>query len=227
MSASVFYGLGADGTVGANKNSIKIIGQETELYAQGYFVYDSKKSGRHHDLAPALEQEADPLGVSRRSRRLRRLPPVRVRGQDRRARTRGARRRVPAERAVCPAEQVWDHLPSEMQEQMIEQAAPLLRDRRLRPGEARRDGHAHQHDHADVLLRDLRRAAARRSDQAHQEGDREDLRQARARGRAPELRGRRSGAGEPARDPGAGGGHRRRTAGRRWSRNARRISCRR
>ncbi len=41
----LFYGLGADGTVGANKNSIKIIGEETENYAQGYFVYDSKKSG--------------------------------------------------------------------------------------------------------------------------------------------------------------------------------------
>jgi pyruvate-ferredoxin/flavodoxin oxidoreductase len=42
---SVFWGLGADGTVGANKNSIKIIGEETDNYAQGYFVYDSKKSG--------------------------------------------------------------------------------------------------------------------------------------------------------------------------------------
>jgi pyruvate-ferredoxin/flavodoxin oxidoreductase len=42
---AVFFGLGADGTVGANKNSIKIIGEETDLYAQGYFVYDSKKSG--------------------------------------------------------------------------------------------------------------------------------------------------------------------------------------
>ena len=42
---AVFYGLGADGTVGANKNSIKIIGEETGNYAQGYFVYDSKKSG--------------------------------------------------------------------------------------------------------------------------------------------------------------------------------------
>jgi pyruvate-ferredoxin/flavodoxin oxidoreductase len=42
---ALFYGLGADGTVGANKNSIKIIGEETENYAQGYFVYDSKKSG--------------------------------------------------------------------------------------------------------------------------------------------------------------------------------------
>jgi pyruvate-ferredoxin/flavodoxin oxidoreductase len=42
---AVFYGLGADGTVGANKNSIKIIGEDTDNYAQGYFVYDSKKSG--------------------------------------------------------------------------------------------------------------------------------------------------------------------------------------
>jgi pyruvate-ferredoxin/flavodoxin oxidoreductase len=41
----LFYGLGADGTVGANKNSIKIIGEDTDNYAQGYFVYDSKKSG--------------------------------------------------------------------------------------------------------------------------------------------------------------------------------------
>jgi Pyruvate/2-oxoacid:ferredoxin oxidoreductase gamma subunit len=44
-SSAMFYGLGSDGTVGANKNSIKIIGEETDLYAQGYFVYDSKKSG--------------------------------------------------------------------------------------------------------------------------------------------------------------------------------------
>jgi pyruvate-ferredoxin/flavodoxin oxidoreductase len=42
---ALFYGLGSDGTVGANKNSIKIIGEETDNYAQGYFVYDSKKSG--------------------------------------------------------------------------------------------------------------------------------------------------------------------------------------
>ena len=41
----MFFGLGADGTVGANKNSIKIIGEETENYGKGYFVYDSKKSG--------------------------------------------------------------------------------------------------------------------------------------------------------------------------------------
>jgi pyruvate-ferredoxin/flavodoxin oxidoreductase len=45
VKRAVFFGLGADGTVGANKNSIKIIGEETENWAQGYFVYDSKKSG--------------------------------------------------------------------------------------------------------------------------------------------------------------------------------------
>jgi pyruvate-ferredoxin/flavodoxin oxidoreductase len=42
---AIFYGLGSDGTVSANKNSIKIIGEETDYYAQGYFVYDSKKAG--------------------------------------------------------------------------------------------------------------------------------------------------------------------------------------
>ena len=45
VTRAVFVGLGADGTVGANKNSIKIIGENTPNYAQGYFVYDSKKSG--------------------------------------------------------------------------------------------------------------------------------------------------------------------------------------
>ena len=45
VTRAVFYGLGSDGTVGASKNSVKIIGENTPLYAQGYFVYDSKKAG--------------------------------------------------------------------------------------------------------------------------------------------------------------------------------------
>lgn len=45
LTSALFYGLGADGTVSANKNSIKIIGENTNMHAQGYFVYDSKKSG--------------------------------------------------------------------------------------------------------------------------------------------------------------------------------------
>ncbi len=45
VKRAVFYGLGSDGTVGASKNSVKIIGEHTTMYAQGYFVYDSKKAG--------------------------------------------------------------------------------------------------------------------------------------------------------------------------------------
>jgi len=45
LFSGMFYGLGADGTVGANRNSIKIIGEQTDNYAQGYFVYDSRKAG--------------------------------------------------------------------------------------------------------------------------------------------------------------------------------------
>ncbi len=45
VTRAVFYGLGSDGTVGASKNSVKIIGENTPMHAQGYFVYDSKKSG--------------------------------------------------------------------------------------------------------------------------------------------------------------------------------------
>jgi len=66
---ALFFGLGADGTVGANKNSIKIIGEETSLHAQGYFVYDSRKSGaqtvshlrfgKQPIHAPYLIQQAD------------------------------------------------------------------------------------------------------------------------------------------------------------------------
>jgi pyruvate-ferredoxin/flavodoxin oxidoreductase len=69
LTRAVFFGLGADGTVGANKNTIKIIGTEAGKYAQGYFVYDSKKSGGftvshlrfgdHPVRAPYLIRNAD------------------------------------------------------------------------------------------------------------------------------------------------------------------------
>ncbi|HZD23794.1 MAG TPA: pyruvate:ferredoxin (flavodoxin) oxidoreductase, partial [Acidimicrobiia bacterium] len=73
VTRAVFYGLGSDGTVGANKNSVKIIGEATDLHAQGYFVYDSKKSGSrtvsHLRISPDpiestyLIQEADFIAV--------------------------------------------------------------------------------------------------------------------------------------------------------------------
>jgi pyruvate-ferredoxin/flavodoxin oxidoreductase len=72
VSQAMFFGLGSDGTVGANKNTVKIIAENTSLFAQGYFVYDSKKSGAmtvsHLRISPAtirstyLVQNADFIG---------------------------------------------------------------------------------------------------------------------------------------------------------------------
>ena len=70
---AMFYGLGSDGTVGANKNSIKIIGEETDNYAQGYFVYDSKKIWGGYCLPFAVWQSADSFHLSHRSSKLYRL----------------------------------------------------------------------------------------------------------------------------------------------------------
>ena len=87
---AVFYGLGADGTVGANKNSIKIIGEETDNFAQGYFVYDSKKSGAvtisHLRFGPAPIRRA----VPDRAGDVRRLPSVQLPRALRRARVRAS-----------------------------------------------------------------------------------------------------------------------------------------
>ena len=86
VTRAVFFGLGSDGTVGANKNSIKIIGEETDDFAQGYFVYDSKKAGAvtisHLRFGPRPIRSAYLV----RRGRLRRVPPVRVPRPLRRAR---------------------------------------------------------------------------------------------------------------------------------------------
>ena len=94
---AIFFGMGSDGTVGANKNTIKILGAEENLHAQGYFVYDSKKSGSetvsHLRFGPA----ADPGAVSRAERELRRLSQLRAPRPGRRARQRGAGRDAAAQ----------------------------------------------------------------------------------------------------------------------------------
>ena len=66
--SAVFFGLGADGTVGANKNSVKIIGEDTDGYAQGYFVYDSRKSGSVTVSHLRFGTERDPLDLPGRRR---------------------------------------------------------------------------------------------------------------------------------------------------------------
>ena len=119
VSASVFYGLGADGTVGANKNSIKIIGQETDLAAQGYFVYDSKKSGAI--TISHLRTSARPI---RSAYLVDRAGFVACHQFDFVDKIDMLEQAAPGAafllNAPFPAADVWDRLPKEMQEQIIE-----------------------------------------------------------------------------------------------------------
>lgn len=117
----VFFGLGSDGTVGANKNSIKIIGEETDNYAQGYFVYDSKKSGSvttsHLRFgpkplrAPYLIGSGDANFVAcHQFSFLERLDILKY----------AAPGAVFLLNSIYPADKVWDELPNEAQKTIIE-----------------------------------------------------------------------------------------------------------
>ena len=120
MVRCVFFGLGADGTVGANKNSIKIIGEETENYAQGYFVYDSKKSGSvtvshlrfgpNKVKAPYLIGEGDANFVAcHQFSFLERFDILKYAKED----------STFLLNSFYGPEEVWDHLPREVQEVII------------------------------------------------------------------------------------------------------------
>ena len=117
---AVFYGLGADGTVGANKNSVKILAEDPGHYAQGYFVYDSHKSGAETISHLALRPVADPRALSHPSRRLRRLPQVRFPEASwtcwaRRARAPPSSSTAPRGRTRCGTA-----LPRPMQQQIVD-----------------------------------------------------------------------------------------------------------
>jgi pyruvate-ferredoxin/flavodoxin oxidoreductase len=121
---AMFFGLGADGTVGANKNSIKIISDETDRYAQGYFVYDSKKSGAvtvshlrfgpRPIKAPYLLQTADFIACHQ-------WPFLEKIDVLERART-GATLLL---NSPYPPEQVWDRIPAKVRKQIIEKELKL------------------------------------------------------------------------------------------------------
>jgi pyruvate-ferredoxin/flavodoxin oxidoreductase len=119
VSAAVFYGLGADGTVGANKNSIKIIGQHTALYAQGYFVYDSKKSGAI--TVSHLRTSTRPIRSAYLVSRANFVACHQFEFVDKidvlESAAPGAAFLL---NAPFPADEVWDHLPRELQAQIIE-----------------------------------------------------------------------------------------------------------
>jgi len=115
---AVFFALGADGTVSANKNTIKIIGEETPLHAQGYFVYDSKKSGSrtvsHLRFGPNplqkpyLIQKASFVAIHQWGF-LERLPMLQLAEE-------GATVLL---NAPYPKEEVWDRLPKPVQEEIL------------------------------------------------------------------------------------------------------------
>ena len=91
---AVFYGLGADGTVGANKNTAKIVGKNTDLFVQAYFVYDSKKSGSMTVSHLRFDPRADREHLPDRPGDVRRRAPVELPRANRRVgRCRSAARR--------------------------------------------------------------------------------------------------------------------------------------
>ena len=161
VTRALFYGLGADGTVGANKNSIKIIGEETPNYGQGYFVYDSKKSGAiticHLRFGPRPIRCAYLVDQGQ----LHRLPPDRASSTS----TTCSTAAVPGATFLLNTPYGPDaglgHPAAGGPAADHREEAQVLRDRRLRGGQGHRHGRAHQHHHADLLLRHLRRAAPR------------------------------------------------------------------
>jgi len=114
----VFFGLGSDGTVGANKTSVKIVGEGTDLFAQGYFVYDSKKSGSvtvsHLRMAPR------PIRSSYLIERATFVACHQFHFLDRMdVLGRAAEGATFLLNSPWPAAQVWDHLPYEVQREII------------------------------------------------------------------------------------------------------------
>ena len=133
-------------------------------YAQGYFVYDSKKSGSVDGLAPALRPAPDPLHLPDRAGELRRLPPVRLPGALRRAGGGRARRHVPAEQPLSARTRSGTTCRARSRSRSSTSGCGSTSIDALRGGARGRHGRPHQHGHADLLLRAQRRPAARRGD---------------------------------------------------------------
>ena len=183
----MFYGLGADGTVGANKNSIKIIGEDTDNFAQGYFVYDSKKSGSvtmsHLRFGPKPIRSTYLIT----QRQLRGLPPVQLPGAARRAEVRRAGRDVPAEQPLRPGRGLGQAA-AHGAEADHRQEAEVLRHRRATKWRKAAGMGGRINTIMQTCFFAISGVLPREEAIAqHQEGHREDLRQARRSGRAEEL----------------------------------------
>ncbi len=198
---AMFFGLGSDGTVGANKTSIKLIGTNTDLQAQGYFVYDSKKSGSmtvsHLRFGPDpirstyLIDQADFVACHQFGL----LSRVDVLAHARHGAT-------VLLNSPYAADDVWPHLPACGAAPHHREGPRGLGGRRGRHRQGGRARPAHQHRHAAVLLRAGRRAAGRPCHRAGQGEHREVLRPSWFPGGRAQPPRHRPGAGQPA--PGAG-----------------------
>ena len=181
---AVFFGLGSDGTVGANKNTIKILGGGGTP-GPGLLRLRLQEVGVADDLAPALRSRGDPRPLPGVRRKLRGLPPVRPDRHPRRARPRRPRRHGAAQHQPAARARVGQpHPPGAGTDAREEDRA--VRGRRRADRARRRTGRPHQHRAADLLLRDLRRARPRAGDRADQGRDQEDLHAARSGGGRPQ-----------------------------------------
>lgn len=150
VTRAMFFGLGSDGTVGANKDAIKIIGQHTNLYVQGYFVYDSKKSGSstisHLRFGPRpikstyLITKANFLALHQ--------PSLLDLFDFLKNAANGATFLM---NSPHPADKLWDTLPARMQQQILDKNIKLYTIDAL-PWPANGHGRPHQYDYADLLL---------------------------------------------------------------------------
>ena len=159
VQRAVFFGLGADGTVGANKNSIKIIGEETHFLRSGLLCLRLEEVRCHDHLAPALRSAAYSVGVPdplanfvacHQFNFLEKFPVLDYAKP-------GA---VFLLNSPFGKDEVWDQLPREVQEQIIRKKLKFYVIDALQVGARHGHGCADQHHHAVVLFCRFRRVAA-------------------------------------------------------------------
>ena len=161
VTRAVFFGLGSDGTVSANRSSVKIIGENTPMYSQGYFVYDSRKAGSittsHVRFSPRpikgsyLVHKANFVACHKFefTERIDMLSMA-----------------LPGATFLLNSpygpDEVWDHLPCEMQKQIVEKKLKFYVVDAYKVAQRGRTGRPHQHRDADLLLQAGQRHSAGR-----------------------------------------------------------------
>ncbi|MEI9892538.1 MAG: 4Fe-4S binding protein [Chthoniobacter sp.] len=197
---AIFYGLGSDGTVGANKETIKIIGEKSGRFAQGYFVYDSKEEGRcDHRIPSAFWTAPHSLELPDLEGAIHRLPSSAVPGTFRRVREARPRRCLSPQLSGDAGPRLGDIAGADAAHAPRPAGAFLCR-RRCQSGARMRTRWTDQYRDAGLFLCPLRRTATRGGTRRPSRVDPQNLWEERRRGRKYEPRGDRRRPG-----PHAGG----------------------